>query len=199
MNFLAHIYLSGENKMIQIGNFMADSVKGNNYLNYTTNLQKGILLHRAIDSFTDAHPTYRQSKHRLHENFGHYSGVIMDVIYDHFLARNWTRFSTESLTSFVQNFYYNIDKNIHLLPLKTQHLVPYMIKQNWLESYAELDGLKHILWQMSHRIKFRVNMSLAVIELQNYYTETQTEFFSFMVALEQMCQEKIEELGKQFN
>ena len=86
MNFLAHIYLSGENKLIQIGNFMADGIRGNNYLNFPKDIQKGIILHRAIDTFTDAHPIFRKSKHRLHEKYGHYSGVITDIFYDHFLV-----------------------------------------------------------------------------------------------------------------
>ena len=85
MNYLAHVYLSGANDLIKVGNFMADSVKGSQYLNYEKELQHGILLHRHIDSYTDAHPIYRQSKHRLHEKYGHYSGVIMDILYDHFL------------------------------------------------------------------------------------------------------------------
>ena len=71
---------------------MADSVKGNHYLYFEKEIQKGVLLHRFIDSFTDFHPTYRKSKHRLHTKYGHYSGVIMDIFYDHFLAKNWTKY-----------------------------------------------------------------------------------------------------------
>ena len=95
MNFLAHIYLSGNNDMLKIGNFMADSVRGHHYLDYPDEIRKGILLHRYIDTFTDAHPIYRKSKHRLHEKYGHYSGVIMDIVYDHFLAKNWNNYSDE--------------------------------------------------------------------------------------------------------
>ena len=67
MNYLAHIYLSGTNDLLKIGNFMADSIKGNTYKLFDDEITKGILLHRHIDSFTDAHPIYRKSKHRLHE------------------------------------------------------------------------------------------------------------------------------------
>ena len=79
MNYLAHIYLSGDNDLIKIGNFMADGIKGHEYEKFPEIIQKGILLHRQIDSFTDFHPVYRQSKHRLHNIYGHYSGVIMDM------------------------------------------------------------------------------------------------------------------------
>lgn len=88
MNFLAHIYLSGNNDLIKIGNFMADGIRGNDYNQFPNEIKKGILLHRQIDTFTDSHAIYRKSKHRLHEKYGHYSGVIMDILYDHFLAKN---------------------------------------------------------------------------------------------------------------
>lgn len=195
MNFLAHIYLSGENDLIKVSNFMADSVKGNDYLNYKGDFQKGILLHRAIDSFTDANETYRLSKHRLHDNYGHYSGVIMDVLYDHFLAKNWDQFSTIPLHEYVSNFYKKLIENFDSLPEKTKKLVPYLIEQNWLETYKTIDGIERILWQMSHRIKFRVDLSKAVHELNLYYTQFETEFFAFMEEVKLMCKEKLKELG----
>lgn len=102
MNFLAHIYLSGNNEMITIGNFMADGIRGETYKKYPVDIQKGILLHREIDTFTDAHPIVRQSTKRLHKNYGHYSGVIVDILYDHFLAKNWSAYSPVLLNSFVE-------------------------------------------------------------------------------------------------
>jgi len=88
MNFLAHIYLSGQDELIKIGNFMADTVKGKNYQNYPKKLKIGILLHRFIDSYTDSHVVFRQTTKRLHPNYGHYSGVLADMFYDHFLCKN---------------------------------------------------------------------------------------------------------------
>lgn len=84
MNFLAHIYLSGDNEMVTIGNFIADGVRGKQYKKFPKDIQIGILLHRQIDTFTDAHPIVRQSTKRLHKNYSHYSGVIVDILYDHF-------------------------------------------------------------------------------------------------------------------
>ena len=89
MNFLAHIYLSGDNELVKIGNFMADNITGNKYEHFPEDVQKGIMLHRAIDSYTDAHPVFRQGTKRLHPVYHHYAGVIMDMFYDHFLAKNW--------------------------------------------------------------------------------------------------------------
>ena len=190
MNYLAHVYLSGANDLIKVGNFMADSVKGSQYLNYKKDLQIGILLHRHIDSYTDAHPIYRQSKHRLHEKYGHYSGVIMDILYDHFLAKNWEKYSSTSLPDFSKNFYKILENNIDLLPEKTKKIVPYLVAQNWFESYASATGIEKILLQMDYKTHHRVAMQEAVVELKNYYKEFENEFTLFFEELILSCEVK---------
>ncbi|WP_396143471.1 ACP phosphodiesterase [Flavobacterium sp.] len=194
MNYLAHVYLSGANDLIKVGNFMADSVKGSQYLNYKKDLQIGILLHRHIDSYTDAHPIYRQSKHRLHEKYGHYSGVIMDILYDHFLAKNWGKYNAISLPDFSKNFYKILENNIDLLPEKTKKIVPYLVAQNWFESYASVTGIEKILLQMDYKTHHRVAMQEAVVELKNYYKEFENEFTLFFEELKESSKIKITEL-----
>ena len=195
MNYLAHIYLSGTNDLLKIGNFMADSIKGNTYKLFDDEITKGILLHRHIDSFTDAHPIYRKSKHRLHEKYGHYSGVIMDILYDHFLAKNWTSYSDESLEDYAANFYNLLQNNEAILTEKIKSIIPYMIEQNWLVSYASLTGIEKILYQMDYRTKHRVHMQEAMVELQAFYIDFEDEFFLFFDELIKSCQEKINALG----
>ena len=102
MNFLAHIYLSGDNEELKIGNFIADSVKGKQYLEYPPGIIDGIVLHRAIDTFTDTHPIVSRSVERLFERYGHYSRVIVDILYDHFLAANWKDYSDIPLKGQIQ-------------------------------------------------------------------------------------------------
>ncbi len=194
MNFLAHIYLSGDNDLLKIGNFMADSIRGNHYLDYPEEIKKGILLHRYIDTFTDAHPIYRKSKHRLHEKYGHYSGVIMDIVYDHFLAKNWARYSNIQLEEYAESFYKLLQTNYEILTEKTQGMLPYMMGRNWLVSYASMAGLEMILFQMDHRTKNRVHMHEAIIEIQEFYTEFEEEFTLFFEELQQHCLEKLKEL-----
>ena len=196
MNFLAHIYLSGNNDWVKIGNFMADSVRGNSYLDYPDELRKGILLHRYIDTFTDAHPIYRKSKHRLHDKYGHYSGVIMDIAYDHFLAKNWSVYSDEKLEDYAENFYNLLRENYSVLTEKTKEMIPYMIARNWLVSYASIAGLEMILFQMDHRTKNRVNMHESIVEIQQFYTEFEEEFTLFFDELMQHCKEKLIELNQ---
>jgi len=191
MNFLAHIYLSGNNDLIKIGNFIADGIRGHDYEHFPVDVQKGILLHRAIDTFTDAHPVFRKSKHRLHEAYGHYSGVIMDIFYDHFLAKNWARYSDEKLEDYAERFYQSLRDNYDWLNPKTQAMMPSMIGRNWLASYATVEGIGMILFQMDHRTKNRVSMQNAVNELQEYYTEFESEFTTFFEELRAHVQQKM--------
>lgn len=191
MNFLAHIYLSGENELIQIGNFMADSIRGKSYTLYSPPLIKGILLHREIDTFTDAHPIFRKSKHRLHEKYGHYSGVIMDIFYDHFLAKNWANYSSISLEQTAKAFYDNLQRHYDLLTEPVKKMMPYLISQNWLISYSTLEGLSLILYQMDHRTKKRVAMHESIVELNQFYAEFESEFTAFFEEIKIHCQEKL--------
>ncbi len=184
MNYLAHIYLSGDNKMIKIGNFMADSIRGKSYEVYERDIKRGILLHRAIDSFTDMHPIYRQSKHRLHSKYGHYSGVIMDIFYDHFLAKNWSLYSKIPLEEFTTDFYILLETNYEILTDKVKSIIPHMRNKNWLLSYSTIDGMQTIMNQMNYRIKNRVPMDESIQELKEYYTEFESEFKLFFTEIQ---------------
>ncbi|XLS30975.1 ACP phosphodiesterase [Flavobacteriaceae bacterium M23B6Z8] len=183
MNFLAHIYLSGDRDLVKIGNFIADGIRGKKYLSYPSEVQKGILLHRSIDSFTDSHPTVKKSTKKLHQNYGHYSGVIIDIFYDHFLACNWKDYSQVPLNVFVDDFYKLLQKHNAILPLRIQQMMPSMIQDNWLLSYASIEGMSRILHQMNRRTENKSKMNFAIRELKLYYEELETEFKSFFEEL----------------
>ena len=179
MNFLAHIYLSGDSDLIKIGNFMADGIRGKQFENYHSEIQKGIILHRFVDTYTDSHPIFRKSTKRLHEEYHHYAGVIVDVFYDHFLAKNWNTYSDEKLEDFVARFYQSLQDNYNLLSERTQGMMPYMIEQNWLVSYQSIEGIHKILTQMDNRTKNESKMRFASNELQEFYDDFETEFTTF--------------------
>ncbi len=194
MNFLAHIFLSGNDQQIIIGNFIADGIKGKYYLDYPKKLQIGILLHREIDTFTDKHPLVRKSTRKLHQNYGHYSGIIVDILYDHFLAKNWHIYSDVPLAKFVDDFYNTLQDNFEILPERIQKMMPYMIADNWLVSYASIAGIGKILAQMNYRTKNISKMNLAVAELEDHYDEFENEFTFFFEELIYFSAKKIKKL-----
>ncbi len=194
MNFLAHIYLSGDNDLIKIGNFMADGIRGKHYEYLPADVQRGIILHRAIDTFTDAHPVFRLSTKRLHERYHHYAGVIVDIFYDHFLAKNWANYSNEKLDDFVERFYHSLETHHDILNEKTQKMKPYMIQHNWLVNYQHKQGISRILTQMDHRTKDVSQMQYAIEELEKYYDEFESEFTLFFSDLKIFVEEKISKL-----
>lgn len=194
MNFLAHLFLSGENDDIRIGNFIADSVKGSNLSKFPTTVQTGILLHRKIDHYTDNHPVVMKSKLRLRPQFHKYSPVIVDVFYDHFLAKNWNNYASQPLMEFTANAYKLLSNNFDLLPGRTQMMMPYMIKDNWLLHYREIEGIRRALTGMARRSKFESKMELATISLEKDYKQFQEEFETFFPELKTNAEQWIEEL-----
>ncbi|HER39779.1 MAG TPA: DUF479 domain-containing protein [Salinimicrobium catena] len=194
MNFLAHIFLSGKDEDLTIGNFIADSIKGKKYLNYPKGIQKGILLHRAIDYYTDTHPIVRKSTSRLFKNYSHYSAVIVDIFYDHFLASNWNRYSDVPLEEYIANFYLLLQKNFEVLPRTVQQFYPYMVEENWLLSYASIPGIQRILYQMNRRTGGRSKMDEAVKELKELYPEFEADFTAFFPDLQEFSKQKIKNL-----
>ncbi len=185
MNFLAHLYLSGDDADLKIGNFIGDHIKGKTIHLLPAQIKNGVLLHRKIDAFTDQHPVVMQTKLRLRPEFHKYAPVIADIYYDHFLAVNWDRFSEISLHQYASEFYRLTDEYTHILPARTQNMLHYMITHNWLVSYATLEGIDKVLNGMSKRTSFNSGMEKAAIALQDNYQLYESEFHEFFAALEQ--------------
>jgi acyl carrier protein phosphodiesterase len=184
MNFLAHLYLSGSSEKVMVGNFIADFVKGKQIDQFEEEIVEGILLHRKIDAFTDTNEIVSESKNRLREKYRHYSGVLVDIFYDHFLAKDWQAYSPSNLEDFAQNSYNTIIRHQQILPAKVIYMLPYMIKNNWLVSYAELDGIDKVLQGMGRRTNFDSRMEIAVADLRLHYDDFQNEFNLFFPQLE---------------
>ncbi|MEN8825289.1 MAG: ACP phosphodiesterase [Wenyingzhuangia sp.] len=184
MNFLAHLYLAGSNKEIIIGNFIADTIKGNKFDHFSKDIQFGIKMHRRIDTFTDSHPIFRQSKRRLDDKYRLYKGVIIDLIYDHFLAKNWSQYADTSLFDFSQEVYQLLEKNYAILPEKAQYLIPYMSKQNWLYKYKSLQGIGEVMHDMNIRTQGRSKMNEAIVDLKDNYAIFEKDFTCFFKEIE---------------
>lgn len=195
MNYLAHVYLSGSDKDLIIGNFIADHVKGKAYLDYPETIQKGILLHRKIDDFTDHHPLFKKNITLLFPQFRHYSRVIVDMFFDHFLAAQWELYHPDPLEDFSRQFYLLMQEYSGSLPDKTKKILPILSKYNWFVAYQSLEGLEDILFQMSQRTRFPSNMSLAVLNLEKNYSNIALDFKVFFNELEDFVKREKENLS----
>ncbi len=198
MNYLAHIYLSGDNETIRIGNFIADHIKGNKYKNFSEDIQKGVLLHRQIDSFTDGHKIARGSKRRLNEQYGLYKGVIVDILYDHFLAKNWSLYSKIPLQEYTTAFYKLLMEHYEILPEKIKYMSKYMIRDDWLASYAHKEGIQKVLSGMNRRTGGISNMDLAINDLEAHYDDFEHDFTLFFKELHDFTTDKLIEINKSF-
>lgn len=183
MNYLAHLYLSFGNEEIMVGNFIADTVKGNQILHFSEKIQEGIRLHRMIDKFTDNHPVVDKSKAIVRENYKKYSGVVIDMFYDHFLAANWRDFSDESLLMFTKRSYRTLFKYYFIMPTRMKKILPAMAASNWLESYESIENIGLALMGMSRRTKFETGFENGASDLKLHYNELLQDFQVFFPEL----------------
>lgn len=183
MNFLAHVFLSGVDEQLILGNLIADAVKGKQFENYDLNVKNGIIMHRQIDKFTDDHAIVRQSKKRLEEDYKKFAGIIVDIYYDHFLSLNFNKYSKIHLNTIAHNAYQILIRNYDILPPTSKRILPYMVNHNWLVNYADLDFLKRVFHGMSRRTKFNSGMETAVDALKKDYLSYEEEFMEFFPQL----------------
>jgi acyl carrier protein phosphodiesterase len=179
VNYLAHFYLSGTHEHLLLGNFIADAVKGKQLESFSDELQQGIRMHREIDFFTDTHAVTSRSKARLRETFNHYSGVIVDIFYDHFLAKNWKEFSDEPLNEYSQRIYALLEKHSADFPERPRHMLPFMRDHDWLMAYTKVEGIRTVLTGMSRRAKYESKMELAGDALVKDYDLFEKDFRDF--------------------
>lgn len=180
MNYLAHIYLSGENEETLVGNFIGDYVKGKSFKQFPENIQTGILLHRQIDSFTDNNPKFTDAKKLLRSEFGLYSGILVDFFYDHFLAANWNKYSDVTLRSFSKRTHAILLSNFKYLPRRVQGFLPFLIQNRRLESYATVPGILDSIKIMSEYTSLPDKTEIARKTLIDNYDFFADNFSLFM-------------------
>ncbi len=169
MNFLAHLYLSGSDIDIRLGNFIGDYVKGSHLERFPIEVQKGIVIHRSIDTFTDKHQSTHSCIELLRPGYGKYAGVVVDVLFDHILANEWAKYSKSDLKWFTRKFYFQMVKRYSLLPDSVKKFLPFMIKSNRLYSYRNKEGLQRALEIMSSVTSLPENSAYAIEVLNENY------------------------------
>jgi acyl carrier protein phosphodiesterase len=183
MNFLAHLYLSGESHEIKLGNFIGDYVKGRKYLDYPEKVAFGIQLHRNIDAFTDSHVDVKTCIKLLKPGYGRFAGVVTDIFFDHFLASNWHEYSSHTLQAFARQSHSIFLSHFLLLPMKVKQFLPFLIHHKRLESYAQKESLYHVLEIMSKRTSLPANSEWAMTILHQEYEQFEGLFRRFFAEL----------------
>lgn len=191
VNYLAHIFLSGEERQVQIGNFMGDAVKGKAYLQYPLAFQQGILLHRHIDAFCDAHPLVREAVGMGKPLFGRYAGVVTDVFFDYFLATAFRNYSPVSLGRYTRLFYVALLWNYCYLPPRIKGFLWHFIATDRLGRYATLQGIQNSLFIMARYRGLQVEPTEAVRFLQLHEKELRFLFSEFFVLLQAECLQQL--------
>ena len=161
MNYLAHAYLSFNIPGLLIGNMISDFVKGRKKFDYRPDILFGIELHRAIDDFTDFHPATKDAKQLFQPDYGLYSGALMDVVYDYFIANDASLFTNVSLEDFSANTYSTLDLHVALLPPAFAAVFPYMKKYNWLLNYRNVTGIERSFEGLAQRARYMSDSSAA--------------------------------------
>jgi len=179
LNYLAHLYLSEGDPDSLIGSLMGDFVKGRIDPALSPAMRWGIQLHRRIDSFTDAHAVFRRSKRRIRPEFRRYGGILVDLYYDHFLARQWSRYSTVPLEDFAQKVYSLMQERQHGFPATMQRSVSYMIANELLQSYEDLKGIERALQGIEGRLKRPSRLREAVLDLEDNHRALADDFAIF--------------------
>jgi acyl carrier protein phosphodiesterase len=183
MNYLAHAYLSGEDEDLLIGNFIADHIRGNNFSAYSEGIIKGIQMHRKIDTFTDAHPLFKASKRLFYDGFEKYSGVLVDIYFDHLLAKNFSQYHSQDLQIFSEQVYAVYTKNRHLLPESSNRFLHYVIQNNIYTNYGSTKGIETVLKHLSSRIGHGISLNQSIPHFEQAEAELQTNFSEFMLDL----------------
>jgi acyl carrier protein phosphodiesterase len=183
MNYLAHLYLAEQSREGLLGSLLGDFVKGRLDDRFPETVRRGIALHRAIDSFTDAHPLHLESRNRIGGARRRYAGIIVDVCYDHFLCRNWAEHSNESLAVFTERVYGVLREHEYDLPDRLRRIMPHMIADDWLSSYADLENVGRALDGIARRIARSNPLAGALTEIEANYTALDRDFQRFFPEL----------------
>src|SRR6187401_3169527 len=180
MNFLAHAYLSFGNKEILVGNMTSDFVKGKTQYDFIENIQKGIVLHRRIDDYTDNHDAVKKAKEYFRPSYRLYSGPFIDILFDHFLANDQSCFKTGELNEFTQEVYRRLNEYASHLPIRFVAAFTYMQSENWLFNYQFKEGIAKSIRGLVRRAIFLEDSITALALFNEHYTSLAECYTAFI-------------------
>jgi acyl carrier protein phosphodiesterase len=189
MNYLMHLYLSGDNPETLVGNMMGDFVKGRLDERYPPGIRRGIELHRRIDSFSAGNPCFIRSKRLIDPSFRHYRGVLVDVFYDHFLARQWEEYRGTPYGDYIRECFAVLIAHEEVLPGSLRTLLPRIFSANWLLSYPHMEGVASVLERMSKRVSRPNPLAEGIGELSLHYGQLRGDFRQFLPEISEYVRE----------
>jgi acyl carrier protein phosphodiesterase len=189
MNYLAHLSLSGNDGQIMAGNFIGDSMRGIDLHSFPPHIQKGIHLHRFIDDFTDHHQEFIKAKKYFSVEFDkyRYSGALVDIFFDHFLATHFSRYFKGDLQEFAYHCYTILGQHYFIFPEKAKHFFQYMVQNNILFNYSRTEGIEKVLEGMTYRINEKALLFNAFPIFLSHYRELEKHFENFFPELMHAC------------
>lgn len=192
MNYLAHAFLSFRHPEILVGNMISDFVKGRKKDNYEDLVQKGIMLHRSIDSFTDLHEATRQAKQFFTPYYRLYAGAFIDIVYDHFLANDSNEFNQDQLLDFSRQTYCMLDRFNAVLPERFSFMFSYMKKQNWLYNYQYRWGIRNSFAGLVQRAAYLTESAPAMEVFETHYEELRECYITFFPEVKHMAWQRFQ-------
>ena len=189
MNYLAHLFLAEDDTESLVGSLMGDFHRGGIARELSPALRRGVLIHRRVDSFTDAHPVVRLGKARISPEFRRYAGILLDLFYDHFLARQWTQYAAEPLDAFAERVYAILRRNRDDFPAPMQRSMDYMVRNELLQSYRTVGGIERSLHGIEGRLSRPSRLHAAIAELERNYQVLEGDFELFFPDLIRFTEE----------
>lgn len=184
MNYLAHLYLADDTPESLLGSLLGDFVKGVAAKDcYSPEVRFGIELHRRVDAFTDTHDAVRGARRLISPARRRFAGILIDLFFDHFLARRWAEYHAVSLEEFAARVYEVLNEHYDALPERLQHTLPFMIEEDWLTSYREVENVGHAVNGISRRLKRENTLVHGVNELTANYAAFEASFQAFFPEL----------------
>ena len=183
MNFLGHAYLSPHHDAILAGNVCADLIKGRALAHLAPGVEQGVRLHRAIDRYTDAHPAFAATRRYIDPCRRRYAPVILDVYFDHCLARDWEHYSTEPFDDFVERTCVALERQRHALPAHDPVRLDRMLAARWLAHYRTVEGIDRVFAGLNRRARFSDALAGASADLERHYVAIEANFSELFAAL----------------
>jgi acyl carrier protein phosphodiesterase len=183
VNYLAHLYLADDDAESRIGSLMGDFVRGRIDDRLPSAIRREVIRHRRVDSYSDAHPVFRLSKRRIRPEFRRYGGILIDIYYDHFLARRWSDYSDVPLKSFAEATYGVLRRHQDSFPSRMQRSMGYLVENDLLQSYRQLSGIRRSLQGIESRLRRPSRLREAVVDLEDNYEDLERDFVAFFADL----------------